>query len=144
MNLGPGTLQGNLTNNGTLAPGNSPGAIAVTGNYAQSPGAQMLMELAGTAPEDFDTLSISGSATLGGTLKISLLDNFLPSPIDSFPILTAAALLGHFDTITTDAGSFDVLYSPNSVTLTNFSPVPEPTAMLLLSAVPLLSRRRRR
>jgi hypothetical protein len=141
---GSGTLQGDMTNNGTLAPGNSPGAIAVNGNYVQSERATMVMELAGTGLEDFDRLSVSGSAALDGTLTISLLNGFIPSPTDQFQIISASSLNGRFDTINVIGGSFDVIYSSDAVTLSNFAAVPEPAVLLAAAALPLLLRRRAR
>src|SRR5439155_27044776 len=65
---GSGTIDADVTNQGTLAPGNSPGAITITGSYAQASDASLEMEIAGTASDQFDRLSITGAASLGGML----------------------------------------------------------------------------
>jgi hypothetical protein len=149
---GSGTITGDVTNNGTVAPGNSPGAITISGNYVQGSAAALAMEIAGTSANQFDSLSITGSATLGGSLDVSLFDGFVPSSTDQFMILTAASLTGgfanaldHVDVL--GGGRFDVLYSPTSVTLTNFQSVPEPQAIFALSLFgggALLRHRRRK
>ena len=84
---------------------------------------------------------------VGGVL--ALLDDFVPSAGDSFTIFTASTLSGQFanasDYVEFSGGRFDVIYSPTSVTLTNFSTVPEPAAVTSLAmTAPLLLRRRRR
>jgi hypothetical protein len=146
---GSGTIEGDVTNAGALAPGNSPGVIAITGDYLQDPTGALVMELAGTKSDEFDTLAVSGSASVDGSLSVSLLDDFVPAASDQFTILTAASLLGHFanapDHVDVNGGRFDVIYSPNSVTLSNFvAAVPEPVSLgLLFAATPLLARRRR-
>src|SRR5207302_2252440 len=117
-------------------------------------GALLKMEIAGKKPADeFDTLTVTGAATLGGTLDLSLLDGFVPQASDQFAIISASSLTGTFANATGGhvdlaggGGQFDVLYTPTGVTLTNFQPVPEPTAMLgmgVAGPIALLRRRRR-
>ena len=57
---GSGTIEGDVTNNGTVAPGNSPGALEIAGAYTQAADAALDMEIAGTAADQFDTLSRRG------------------------------------------------------------------------------------
>ena len=81
----------------------------------------LAMELASAI--SFDTLSIAGQATLGGTLEISLHGAFNPSAGDVFDVLTAADGLGG-TTFTTEllpalTGDlmWNVNYGANSVSL---------------------------
>jgi hypothetical protein len=151
---GTGTIQGNVTNNGTVAPGNSPGAITISGAFAEGSGALLKIEIAGKKPADeFDTLTVTGAATLGGTLDLSLLDGFVPQAGDQFAIISAQSLTGTFANVTGGhiplsggGGQFDVLYTPTGVTLTNFQPVPEPAtaAILTVCGTVLACQRRRR
>ncbi len=146
---GSGKIEGNVTNNGTVAPGNSPGILNVSGDYAQASTATLAMEIAGTSNDQFDQLNITGSAVMAGTLNVSLLNGFVPQASDQFAIVTAATLSGLFtnapDHVDLAGGRFDVLYSPTSVTLTNFQAVPEPAAgVMLLAGAGLLLRRRHR
>ena len=146
---GTGGIAGNVTNQGLISPGNSPGELIVDGDFTQGSGGTVLMEIAGTAPDAYDILSISGPASLDGTLQLTLLNGFIPSPTDQFTILTAGSLQGLFNnaqsTIGLAQGTFTVQYSSTAVTLTNFSPVPEPgsIAALLVFVGAGVARRRR-
>jgi len=71
---GNATVSGNVTNNGTINPGNSPGTVTIAGNYVAGVGALFNMEVqfnnAG-APVNgttHDFVSIGGSATGATTL----------------------------------------------------------------------------
>ncbi len=65
---GTGTIIGNLTNNGTLAPGNSIGTLTVNGNYVQNAGS--VLEIEFDASGNIDLLAVTGSTTLtGGILR---------------------------------------------------------------------------
>ncbi|MEK6702734.1 MAG: hypothetical protein AABZ53_10760 [Planctomycetota bacterium] len=90
-----------LRNQGTVSPGNSPGTLSVQGAFDQSaPSGILDIELAGLTPgTQHDVLAISGAAALGGTLRVRLLDGFLPTSGDSFTILTAASITGAFSTV---------------------------------------------
>ena len=97
---GGGSVGGDLTNtSATVAPGNSPGTLTVTGNFSQDVGGTLAIELAGTADGEFDVLAVTGSATLGGALDITEL--YTPGGADTWTILTAGAgITGAFDSIT--------------------------------------------
>ena len=58
---GIGLIVGDVLNNGTVAPGTSPGVLTIDGNYTQTSNGTLEIE-----PGDF--LSISGNADLDGTL----------------------------------------------------------------------------
>ncbi len=95
---GSGTITGNVINNATLKPGASPGMINLTGNYVQGASGVLNMEIAGAAPgTGYSQMNISGSATLDGTLNITL--GFTPSNGESFVLLTYASETGNFATI---------------------------------------------
>jgi T5SS/PEP-CTERM-associated repeat protein len=158
-----GTYNGSLTNSaGILAPGQSPGKTGIAGAYTQQSGATLQIEIGGaTVTTQYDWLSVTGNATLGGTLQLSLINSFLPSQSDVFTILSAGGnLTGTFSnapsgqrvTTSDGAGSFLVyygagsIYNPRNVVLTGFlAAVPEPATVGLIGAylfVALLSRRR--
>lgn len=75
---GTGTVQGDLYNEGTTAPGNSIGTLTVDGNYIQgltNPNANLNIEVDGSTS---DLLKITGdkrSVLLGGNLNIGSLPN---------------------------------------------------------------------
>jgi autotransporter-associated beta strand protein len=66
------TIAGNLTNLGTLAPGNSPGTATISGNYLEA--GTLDIEVWGlTANTQHDQVVVSGTATFqtGSTLKVT-------------------------------------------------------------------------
>lgn len=68
---GGGTLQGSANNSGGIvAPGASPGSLAVSGDYTQGVGGSLEIEVAGTGVGQFDKLVVGGGAILGGTLAL--------------------------------------------------------------------------
>ena len=97
---GSGTVGGNLTNtSATVAPGNSPGTLTVTGDFSQAGGGTLAIELAGTSDGEFDVLEVVGMASLGGSLDITEL--YTPGGADTWTILTAGGgITGTFDQIT--------------------------------------------
>ncbi len=96
---GAGTIQANVTNAATVKPGDPFGTLTVEGNYTQTADGVLLIRIGG--PSQFGQLAITGSATLAGTLEISLLDDYVPAIGTSFQILTFAEYAGGF---TTDVG----------------------------------------
>jgi hypothetical protein len=110
--LGDGTISGSVTNNGgILSAGSSPGTLTITGSYTQGAGGTLQAELAGTtlAGTDYDLLDVTGTASLGGTLDISLFGGFIGSVGDTFDIINASSITGDFSNVTV----------PTSYTFTN-------------------------
>ncbi|MFM5907920.1 MAG: autotransporter-associated beta strand repeat-containing protein, partial [Novosphingobium sp.] len=65
---GTGRIIGNVTNNGTVAPGNSIGTLTVQGNYVHN--ANGVLEIEFDAGGNIDLLDVTGNATLnGGTIR---------------------------------------------------------------------------
>jgi T5SS/PEP-CTERM-associated repeat protein len=114
---GVGTLN-NVVITGTDAPGFSP-ATVYRGSVAYA--GELQIEVGGLSEGSFDIVNHSGTATLGGTLDLSLINGFTPSENDTFQFLTASNILGTFNTILgADLGgglAFDVIYGLNDVTL---------------------------
>ncbi|MEJ7590081.1 MAG: hypothetical protein WKF77_00880 [Planctomycetaceae bacterium] len=86
---GNATVGGQLSNQGNLSPGNSPGIVTVNGNYTQTSSGTLNIEIAGTNPAtpDFDQVIVSGTVTLAGALNVSLLSGFIPASGNSFRII---------------------------------------------------------
>jgi uncharacterized repeat protein (TIGR01451 family) len=94
---GNGVLTGNVTNAATVAPGLSPGALTIIGNYTQTGSGTLQIELAGTTPtSQYDQLLVSGTATLDGTLDVTLIGFYIPSGGDTYDVLTFASKSGDF------------------------------------------------
>ena len=65
---GHGTVGGNVTNRGIVMPGGSIGTLTVGGNYTQTNGATLALEV---SPAAASQLKVNGSATLNGVLAIT-------------------------------------------------------------------------
>lgn len=82
---------------GVLRPGNSPGAVTFGGDLVFGPSATLEIELAGTVQgTQYDVVHVGGRATLGGTLRVVLLDGFVPGPGQSFQVMTFGSRVGDF------------------------------------------------
>ena len=119
-----------------LIPG--PDTMTINGNLALGADAHYSMVIRNNTAGEFDTMNVSGSATFGGTLDVSLVNGFVPQPGDSFTVLTAGPpITGAFTNApngsrfpTTDGrGSFIATYSDNHLVLSNF--VTKPPDQLL-------------
>jgi hypothetical protein len=121
--IGSGTLAANLVNEGTVSPGNSAGIITVDGYYTQEAGGTLEIELGGTAAgTEHDQLVVTGTATMNGTLTVTLLPGFLPELGETFFIIDHTIGTLKFDTINLPslAGGLklEADFSDDGVTLT--------------------------
>ena len=115
---GTGTILGDLNNTGTLAPGNSPGILTIAGNLSLNSGGTLKIEIAGADLGQFDQVNVGGSAILGGTLIIRILDGFTPQAGQQFAFLNASGgLSGSFDGVASNyhgALAFEVVETNGS------------------------------
>jgi hypothetical protein len=119
-----GNLLANITSSGTITPGDSAtsvGTLTVTGAYTQGSTGALDANMKAANAGQFSVLSVTGSASLKGTLNIKLLNNFVPAIGATFQILTASRVNGTFATVNGTAINgtehFQVNYSSNNVTL---------------------------
>lgn len=135
---------------GTLAPGESPGAFTVNGDYNLDSSASVEIEIAGLTPvSQFDVLNVTGNSVLNGIFDVNLLGGFAPQQGDSFDIFNGmidasssytfdfadAQLASGLQWNTSQFGSTGVL---------SVSAVPEPSSWLLGLGATLLATRARR
>ena len=122
---GTNTLLGSLTSSGVVDPGATPGApglLTISGNYVQTGGGTLQVDLGGVSSgSGFDCLAVGGTASLAGTLNASLVNAFTPPAHTNYTFLTSGGLCsGMFNSVTCVAllqgGS--VTYAANSATLT--------------------------
>jgi autotransporter-associated beta strand protein len=85
---GTGTIVGDVSNSGTLAPGMSAGTLHINGEYNQTADGRLEIELVSSS--SFDALAITGTASLAGTLAVSLTGGFQPQGGDTFAFITAS------------------------------------------------------
>ncbi len=94
-----GTGAAKLINQGSINPGGTgaTGTLAIAGDVQLSTGSNLNMELGGAVAGQFDALTVTGAATLGGTLTSTLINGFTPSS-QSFDVITAGSASGSFAT----------------------------------------------
>ncbi len=90
---GNGTITaGTVLNSGVIGPGLSAGMLTISGNYTQTTNGTLAIEIGGTtAGTQYDQLNVTGTATLGGTLALSLINAFSPVPGNTFTVMTYAS-----------------------------------------------------
>ncbi|MGO8675012.1 MAG: hypothetical protein ACLQVX_03980 [Limisphaerales bacterium] len=106
---GAGAFNASLINSGTVQ-GTSPGVLTIGGGngYQQTASGTLIMELGGSSPgTQYSQLAIAGGASLAGSLKVRVINRFLPQPGDTFQLLTCVARTGAFGSVTspTPAGT---------------------------------------
>jgi T5SS/PEP-CTERM-associated repeat protein/autotransporter-associated beta strand protein len=108
-----------VNSGGIVAPGNSPGKLTVNGNYTQTSGAILNIELGGaTAGSGFDQIAASGIASVSGILNVSLVNDFRPNVGDTFHIITSNGETGNFSTINSTGFTVRSDVSASGVVLT--------------------------
>ncbi len=120
-----GTVAAHLSSSGTVVPADSKttvGKLKVTGAYTQTGAGALDANITGANSGQFNVLNVTGTATLGGTLNIGLLNNFVPSIGAEFEILTAKHVTGTFATVNgtkiNSSEHFTVTYNSDNVILT--------------------------
>lgn len=110
---GTGQVTGTLTNNGTVAPGNSIGTLNVQGNYVHNANAILEIEFDAGG---IDLLNVSGTAQInGGTLRFVSLGG--AEGTGGTFLNAAGGVTGQFGTIETVGAQLPlaVIYQPNAV-----------------------------
>ncbi|MFW5798194.1 MAG: PEP-CTERM sorting domain-containing protein [Planctomycetota bacterium] len=137
---GVGTIEGNVINlGGYVTPGLSPGTLTIEGDYVNQDG-ELVMEIAGYGPGQYDKLIVTGQFTPGGTLRIVFADGFFPNLSSSYTLFDVGSMgPGQWDAVLFDnvpdgPATFSLTNQGGSVTLD--VAVPEPmTLVALLSGV---------
>ena len=108
---GIGTIVGDVTNNGTIIPGYSPGTISISGDFYQSETGTLVMEISGS---DYDVINVSGTATVDGTLDLTTAD--LENNTEYTLIASTEDVQGEFDDIVIQATrTTEVTYDLNAI-----------------------------
>lgn len=127
-----GTLKGNgtigtgantVTNSGTVAPGTSIGTLTISGDYTQSSTGNLEVEIAGDGSTDL--LSVTGTATLNGTVTIAPLPGLYKANT-SYDYVIAATRSGFFTQsveLNQVTGVFSYSGTTATYTLSNSAPV---------------------
>ena len=108
-----GTGGGIQNTGGTVSPGASIGTLTA-GTFTQSGSGELAIEIGPGGATDL--LTLTGNATLGGTLVVTRSGSFTPMVGDTFVILTCGSRTGEFDGVIS-CDPIEVIYGPTSVTL---------------------------
>ncbi|WP_205514571.1 T9SS type A sorting domain-containing protein [Longitalea arenae] len=101
---------------GTLAPGAPIGVMTFDADETFNNNTLSIdVNGKGVAGTDFDQLVVNGTATLGGTLAVTM--NYTPAIGDQVTILSANAVSGTFATVTGLPSYWKVIYTGNAVIL---------------------------
>jgi hypothetical protein len=120
---GLGQINGNVSNAAMIVVGDAvtAGTLTIHGNYTQTGAGTLVVKITGPAGSPYDQLDVSGSATLGGTLTVTLTGD-PPASGDAFRVLScgsvSGSLSGSFATLGGDGPLFTAGYDPNHLTLT--------------------------
>ena len=122
---GTGTINpSSLTSNGgTLSPGYSPGKLTFSNSHDFT-NSILAIEVNGVsaAGTDYDQVAVTGVATLGGTLAVTI--NYTPVIGDEITIVGATSVSGTFSSVTGLTPGWKVLYEANVVKLHFDDPMP--------------------
>jgi uncharacterized protein (TIGR03382 family) len=141
-----------VVNDGVVAVwgSNATGPTAITGDFTQYSDGALDLEIAGSDPSLYDSLTIDGYGDFNGTIVISFLNGFQPAAGDLFPLITGSDNTYAFSqTVIQGANPLWVLQtvvSGNNYDLQVIS-VPEPGVIvlpLLVAGALLVGGRRRR
>jgi len=117
--LGSGSIAGAVVLNGTFSPGNGSAYPAISGSYRQS--ASGVLDLKLVAAGACDAVAIGGAASLGGTLRVTIPNGYIPHSGEQFTLLMAGSVSGVFATSSlpalTPGLSWAVNYGASSVQL---------------------------
>jgi hypothetical protein len=109
-----------------LAPGHSIGTTVIGGSYVQFPNGELEIEIGPSGNPQNDVVNVFYNVSLGGQLRLALIDGFVPTAQQTFTILQAGIqagnLSGTFSNVATGQrlatidglGSFRVHYGPGS------------------------------
>lgn len=115
--VGTGTFSGDVLVNSTeIAPGNPTAditsLITIDADYEQTTSGLLSFDIDGTDPNDFDRIEVIGTATLSGTLEVTL-DDVADAPIGTvFEVMTTDSITGTFDDVIT-TGVDDIILVPS-------------------------------
>jgi fibronectin-binding autotransporter adhesin len=151
---GSGTVNGNVINGGTVAPGD-PTTLTINGNYSQTADGTLVIDV--SSATDYTMLDVTGNATLDGTVDFDFLGGYVPGANTTLAFLdVTGAVSGDFtgvDFSGIDCPSCSFNLTSLSLDTGSTSPTPtnapEPSSLLLLGTAllglaPLLRRRKKR
>ncbi len=116
---GTGKVTGSVTNTaGTVEPGDGVGTLEIGGEYKQSPGGTLAIEV--EAPSGSDKLAVKEAPSLVGTLSVSQVGEVAPEIGKPLTIVTTLSTpSGEFKPLSSPAGTlYSQVFGPSEVLLT--------------------------
>lgn len=149
---GSGQVNGDVSNDGTVDPGDSIDTLAIVGDYQQGSTGVMVIEIGGLFQpgSSYDLVQIEGDANIQGTIELRFVNGFLPAQNDMFCFIEAT---GSFDADLADIeivnlqDEFEYFteFTDGAFCLTALvHGIPEPTsglALLVMASATLFRRR---
>lgn len=105
-----GTIDGDVTLAGRIAPGKPVGQLSIDGNLSLASTADFQVDVAGLDSKSFDQLHVSGAAQLAGSLTVRSSNGYVPLPGQSFEVLRFGSSTGSF-VINNQTGSAGLSFS---------------------------------
>jgi hypothetical protein len=119
------TTAGNMVNDGNVDL--AAGTLNITGTYTQASTGAYSVAIGGITPgSTYGQLNVTKSASLNGTLNVSLSDGYTPPQGDSYAILTFASETGNF------SAEFGLYFGNGEGFTPTFSPSTNSTALDLV------------
>ncbi len=84
---GNGSVSGDGSSSGQIAPGDSLGTLTIVGNLTQDAASKLIFEISGTSPDAQSHLSITGDAIFDGTVEVRFSGGFLPVQGEVFELI---------------------------------------------------------
>ena len=111
---GSGSVNGAVTNNGTIVPGTGIGVLTANSSVTLQPGGTTVMEIS-KMPQTNDQLLVAGPLTLGGTLVVTNLSGTLAAG-DCFKLFLAGSISGSFSSNSLPALGAGLAWNTNALT----------------------------
>lgn len=103
--FGDGTLDGNVTIEGTVIPGNSPGILTVTKTVTVAAGGIVVLEVNGTEAGQFDALQAAQIVLEeGAVMEIVLAEELDVEEVAALPVIAAAEIQGTVQVVVVTPG----------------------------------------
>ena len=108
---------------GTMAPGNGTGSLSINNDFTLGSAGVLQLEVGSPSTSDYDFLNVTGTASLAGTLDVTLIDNYEPEAGTSFLILAANQIVDQGVSLSdADADQFTLHVYSNMVVLKSIVP----------------------
>jgi hypothetical protein len=105
---------GDIQTSGTLdiQGGLLEGSGTIQGNLTLGSACSLAVAVGGTLPGEYSQFNITGTASIDGSLQVTLLDAFVPAPGDTFDVLVANPRNGYFCSFTDPVIDGSVYWNP--------------------------------